>query len=327
MFFTGRRGDAATKGGILTVLILLLVTITFYAFFNTTATVPEGPVIVHEPVMCTTKIECPFTHAGEPKCQHVYFDLGSNMGVQVRKIFEPRKFERIPPNPDDGTKVRAPALAHFDSVFGSDRDSVCVVGVEPNPHYKKSLDDTERVYNARGWRTIFLRLAVSNVDGDNITFFSDPEHMGSSLYKWHEGMPFLTVATVDMALFIDNFLKHHNPTSVAMKVDIEGAEYAFLPRMLQLGAFCRVSVAFIEFHPHFLKDDDPEKANKLEFQASFQEKVKSKTLVPLSPSCPTGSQLKVVEDDETCWNCAWDGGPQSVDTVTYYLREFRALFF
>lgn len=269
-------------------------------------------------VMCTKTQECPFTQVGQAKCHHVYFDIGSNMGVQARKIFEPSKFLSIPGVPDTGYRGPAPALAHFDRVFGVDRgSSVCVIGVEPNYHYHKVLDDTERVYNARGWRTIFLELAVSNVDGENVTFYSDTSknedpanvHMGSSLIKWHDDMPGMTVATVDMALFIVNFIKHHDPKGVIMKVDIEGAEYVFMPRMLELEAMCRIDAAFIEWHPQFLGKNLPQ-GSRTEFHAAFLDKVATQTVVPLSESCPTGSHVIVMEDDETCWNCDWDGGPK-----------------
>lgn len=90
-------------------------------------------------------------------CFHVYLDVGSNVGVQVRKLFESELY------PD------APVLKVFDHYFGSpsekgwqfelfkmvtswnvvleirmivgtrDNRAVCAVGFEPNPHHSKHL--------------------------------------------------------------------------------------------------------------------------------------------------------------------------------------------
>ena len=63
-------------------------------------------------------------------CHHVYLDVGSNVGVQVCKLFQPSYY----PN--------APFLTIFDKEFGpvdERRTSVCAVGFEPNPHHTKRL--------------------------------------------------------------------------------------------------------------------------------------------------------------------------------------------
>lgn len=52
------------------------------------------------------------------KCTHAYLDVGSNIGVQLRKLYEPRKYR--------GASV----LPIFDAHFGADRCRVCAIGVE-----------------------------------------------------------------------------------------------------------------------------------------------------------------------------------------------------
>ena len=56
-------------------------------------------------------------------CRHIYLDVGSNIGVQIRKLFEPHRY----PN--------AKVLEVFRKYFGSDTDArrreVCAVGFEP----------------------------------------------------------------------------------------------------------------------------------------------------------------------------------------------------
>ena len=61
-------------------------------------------------------------------CRHVFLDVGSNVGIQVRKLFEPKLY------PD------AEVLPQFDQFFGrypDNRDEVCAVGFEPNPKHTK----------------------------------------------------------------------------------------------------------------------------------------------------------------------------------------------
>ena len=56
--------------------------------------------------------------------------MGSNVGVQVRKLFEPSLYPK------------APFVNVFDKEFGTveaRKKSVCAVGFEPNPHHTKRL--------------------------------------------------------------------------------------------------------------------------------------------------------------------------------------------
>ena len=64
-------------------------------------------------------------------CRYVYLDVGSNIGIQIRKLFEPAKYPE--------------ASVHkiFDEYFGNlshrNRAGVCAVGFEPNPNHAKYL--------------------------------------------------------------------------------------------------------------------------------------------------------------------------------------------
>ena len=102
-------------------------------------------------------------------CYHVYLDVGSNVGIQVRKLYEPEKY----PN----------AQIHdlFNSNFGSIEDrrlstsnlsgiknfkTVCAVGFEPNSKHTERLKSIEESYNKCGWFAhFFTESAVSNREG------------------------------------------------------------------------------------------------------------------------------------------------------------------
>ena len=64
-------------------------------------------------------------------CTDAYLDVGSNIGVQVRKLYEPHKYRG------------AAMLPVFDEHFGPgpspERCRVCAIGVEPNPRHSRRL--------------------------------------------------------------------------------------------------------------------------------------------------------------------------------------------
>ena len=132
-------------------------------------------------------------------CVHVYLDVGSNIGVQVRKLFEPNLY------PD------AYILSYFDEWYGKydnvtkkRPEKICAVGFEPNPSHVKRwkliywpvvlqfslnwlnrLQAIEKAYNKCGYSTkFFTKTAVSNKDG-LAKFFTDEamEHL-----EWGAGI-------------------------------------------------------------------------------------------------------------------------------------------
>ena len=87
--------------------------------------------------------------AGHPLgdgCEHVYLDVGGNVGVQTRKLFEPARY----PN-------GARTLEVFADHFGEDRETwrrtVCAIGFEPNPRHRARLKTLAERYTSLGWRT------------------------------------------------------------------------------------------------------------------------------------------------------------------------------
>ena len=75
------------------------------------------------------------------RCRHVYLDVGTNVGVQIRKLFEPALY----PKAQASHEV-------FERFFGSPRErcQVCAIGVEPNPHHRMRLSALQRVCASTG---------------------------------------------------------------------------------------------------------------------------------------------------------------------------------
>ena len=97
-------------------------------------------------------------------CYHVYIDVGTNVGIQIRKLFEPEKY------PDANVhKV-------FDTKFGNIKERlrptidggnmICAIGFEPNSHHTEQLVKIESAYQQCGWRVvIFTESAASDRNG------------------------------------------------------------------------------------------------------------------------------------------------------------------
>eukprot|EP01083_Nonionella_stella_P025829 71134_1 len=171
------------------------------------------------------------------KCPNIYIDLGSNIGVQIRKIFEPEKYPET-----SISYVLNKTMKHFAKFLGRDietrRKHCCVFGFEANPKHEQRLKEIEQCYNLLGWKTHFQIRAVSDIDNEiaNIVMAnsSDPSnpYLGARMSKYKFGVN-MQVHTIDIANWIWNLVQHHKPHNILMKMDIEGAEFKALPKMLQ----------------------------------------------------------------------------------------------
>lgn len=201
-------------------------------------------------------------------CEYVYLDGGSNMGLQIRKIFEPELY------PDD------PVLPIYDRIFGKDRSagtSMCAIGFEANPHHTEKLQKLEAAYQAKGWRVkIFTGTALATHDGTAEFYFdtlAKPENheWGASMVAWQKDMKEskaagndstkgkTTVRTMDLAKYVlEHVASRHLPVrsldtteaarGVLLKLDIEGSEHELIPHMIIAGAMCQVGAIFYEEH-------------------------------------------------------------------------------
>merc|ERR1719401_1372437 len=184
-------------------------------------------------------------HATEPvhpewlqECKQIYLDVGSNIGVQVRKLYEPSKYPL------------AEILPLFDTLFGppslrslpTETTGICALGMEPNPVQRERLETLEAEYLKHGWHVHFYPFAASFERGTAEFELMSPYHPAHSAEHdyWgahlNGGAPdgqladakLANVTTVDFGIFIQSLPRG----SVAlMKMDIEGAEYDALASM------------------------------------------------------------------------------------------------
>ena len=100
-------------------------------------------------------------------CYHVYLDVGSNIGVQVRKLYQQELFP--------GAEMIEQFKLAFGDYFMTNRDfrHICVVGFEPNPRHTPSLLEIQEEYTKCGWHVRFYtETAVSNYHG-RTDFYTD----------------------------------------------------------------------------------------------------------------------------------------------------------
>ena len=206
-------------------------------------------------------------------CWHVYLDVGSNQGVQVRKLFEPKLYPR------------ASSLQIYERLLGDQRarrQSVCALGIEANPAHDARLKELEQRYAALGWRTRFLVSTAAARNDNGTAFFLDRSgdplahgtewwastvqhrynsqdalvrggHAPSANRSWES----VRVRTIDLAWLVERILLRRlpsrpqgttGPPRLLVKMDIEGGEYSLLPLLLARGLICRLDFLWLEIH-------------------------------------------------------------------------------
>jgi FkbM family methyltransferase len=140
-------------------------------------------------------------------------------------------------------------LSNFINVYNID-PTWEVYSFEPNKHlweqhFTNNTNPNIQYINKAVYihdNTITFNIAYPNTDASSIY----GKHIGDNLYQSVE------VQCVDLSKFIlDNFSKDD---FIAIKMDIEGAEYEVLRKMIIEGSLNYVNDIYVEFHSH--KDEN-----------------------------------------------------------------------
>ena len=214
-------------------------------------------------------------------CRFIFLDVGSNIGVQIRKLFEPELYPK------------ANILRHFEESFGSpefrrsEDSDVCAFGFEANPQHFKRLKSLEACYKQKGWRVHFFLGAAGTADG-TISFFGDGNgkllEWAASIYDFTKGKRESVVPVYDLAHFVkqldarkwattdskDIYVSGQpaHPSYVYMKMDIELSEYTVLPHMITEQVLCSNFINVIGIEWHNPKNGGPE--NELDFRVLYK---------------------------------------------------------
>eukprot|EP00037_Helgoeca_nana_P028753 m.340214 g.340214 ORF g.340214 m.340214 type:complete len:360 (+) comp27825_c1_seq5:204-1283(+) len=197
-------------------------------------------------------------------CTHVYLDVGTNIGVQIRKLYQPHLYP--------GKKGRsAPGvLGEFDDYFGPTPrcNTVCTFGFEPNPRHYSHNDELQQKLRAAGAPVVIFNTAA-HTSNTALTFnipkggpdaYEDWGASADPVAAW-SGTETVKVHAIDLSAVIH--LINHNlnhaggdggrplSSKIVMKLDVEGSEESVLPHLLLGYSLCLVDRIFIEFHTRF----------------------------------------------------------------------------
>ena len=124
------------------------------------------------------------------RCKHLYFDLGTNVAIQIRKLYEPHLF---PGSPVHSIFQRL-YNRNQEEGQGYVRTDVCTFGFEANPLWTSPLQTIESEYIKRGFPIVIFTEPAVHSHGRNISFYMEPaedvknREWGASLKAWHENM-------------------------------------------------------------------------------------------------------------------------------------------
>lgn len=198
-------------------------------------------------------------------CYHVFLDVGSNIGVHARFIYEPHQYPEV----NKGTKEIF--AQHFGKPETRNPRNVCVFAFEPNPNHKKRHLDLREAYGNLGLRYHPLFVGVSDLDGTLNFYHQDDTHKsewGFSARKVGRKNAEEKVKVIRLSAWLkkhiyereipdkplplknhENITGHEMPPKVVMKLDVEGMEIIMLPDLLFSGSLCQtVDYVFGEFH-------------------------------------------------------------------------------
>ncbi|WIA32061.1 hypothetical protein OEZ86_002913 [Tetradesmus obliquus] len=233
--------------------------------------------------------------------QGIYLDVGTNLGVQLRKLYNPEQFPG------------APVLPIFDKAFSKQRSGVCALGVEANPHHTPYLNTVNGFFQQRGYQALILTEVAASIRNGTASFFLDsgsPVEWGASLTKggWQKNngssgakveahvqllnLPAFAAGIVRPILQQELAATGRLPP-VVMKLDVEGEEYALFPALLLSGGLCDISVLFLEVHGESFRNADGVNMTMPHMQQAFA------TMRKANPPC----RVQVQDlDDETFLN-------------------------
>lgn len=115
------------------------------------------------------------------------------------------------------------------------------IAFEANPRFIKKLEKTDAEVHHK---------AVWTKDGE-MDFYVDRaiKPLGSTLYKTKANKLLtkkITVETIDFSRFIEEL----EADEILIKMDIEGAEFPVLDKMISRSSFMKVKKIYCEFHPN-----------------------------------------------------------------------------
>ena len=237
---TEKAKNSRSKIWILFVCVCGLTAFYFLFVKSTTHPLPSSSHVIQ-----SNQLNSPSGAKFLDNCQYIYIDMGTNIGVQIRKLYEPFLYPK------------AQVLPLFQEVFGNHPNEVCSIGFEANPLHDSYLKEFESYCLKRRWRVkIYSSTAVSIVAA-NLTFFTEPGNEGNN--QWGASLENIayskkkniTVPSIDIiSWFRSNVIERKYSedlsTKIMMKSDLEGHDQVVLTAMILSGIYCSIDLIYGE---------------------------------------------------------------------------------
>ena len=237
---TEKANNSISKKWILFVSVCGLTAFYFLFVKSTTHSLPSSSHVIQ-----SNQLNSPSGAKFLDNCQYIYIDMGTNIGIQIRKLYEPYLYPK------------AQVLPLFQEIFGNHSNEVCSIGFEANPLHDSYLKEYERYCLKRRWRVkIYSSTAVSIVVA-NLTFFTEPGNEDNN--QWGASLENISntqkqkiiVSSIDIvSWFRSNVIERKYskdlPTRIMMKSDLEGHDQIVLQAMILSGIYCSIDLIYAE---------------------------------------------------------------------------------
>ena len=201
------------------------------------------------------------------QCQHVFMDIGTDTGMHIKQLYDPRHFRR------------AHTIRIFNEVFSAvDRKHVCTIGFEPNPLRTDQLVGLQKEYQKKGFLvSILTETALSHADGNvslSRTMSSstgsgvawaaasmspvptniNPKTIGAALNSNKErgnlsaNFSVISIDIDDFVKYLDRIWRRRHENKLFVVMDVDGAESRLLLHMHDGGSLCKVDYMMIDWH-------------------------------------------------------------------------------
>ena len=207
-------------------------------------------------------------------CRHFYFDLGTNVGNQIQKLYN--------------ESCNSPLQKIFANAYGQHKkNEVCTFGFEPNPNHALILHSLSRKYLDFGYY-VFIYHAFAGIENKISHLFLNPNFVsGKSNHMWTAGhkkqhsndnipinVPIINILPLVQAIPVN--------AKIVFKMDIEHDEKVILPALNTSLLLCKIQYLVVEWHgsrkildqvrrtmpcknTRIIELDDNEKCNSINF--------------------------------------------------------------
>lgn len=167
--------------------------------------------------------------------RYIFIDLGAYDGDSIEEFIQGKEF----------------TANGFDYVLPVEPTEFDIFAFEPNPRFNRKLHDMKKLYP--NIKMTSQEVAWIAGGKQEFTFDTNDLAYGSTIMKSKRNWGVGRVDSVNTFDFSE-WLTQFEGSYIIVKMDIEGAEFPILEKMIQDGTDLLVSQLWVEFHPNKVRD-------------------------------------------------------------------------